>query len=109
MLYGGWILIRESGRVLMEGAPKGVSPEEVGAAMAAWPGVIEVHDLHVWEVTSGFPALAAHVLVGEAEDCQQRRRDIAAMLRERFGIEHSTLQVEQWSGKSELLRIEEKP
>jgi cobalt-zinc-cadmium efflux system protein len=109
MLYGGWTLIRDSGRVLMEGAPKGLSPEEVGAAMAAWPGVIEVHDLHVWEVTSGFPALAAHVLVGEAEDCQQRRRDMAAMLRERFGIEHSTLQVEQWSGKSDLLRIEDNP
>jgi cobalt-zinc-cadmium efflux system protein len=58
------------------------------------PGIIEVHDLHVWEVTSGFPALAAHVLVAPGDDCHGRRRELEQLLRERFGIEHTTLQVE---------------
>lgn len=103
MIHGGWGLVRDSGRVLLEGAPKGLDPGEIGRAMAALPGVDEVHDLHVWEVTSGFPALSAHVLVARPEDCHQRRRDIAAMLHDRFGIEHTTLQVEH-SGR--LLQIE---
>ena len=63
MLRSGWLLLRDAGRVLLEGAPEGVDPDAIGHALAAMPGVVEVHDLHVWEVTSGFPALAAHVLV----------------------------------------------
>ena len=107
MLYGGWGLIRDSGRVLMEGAPKGLDPAEIGTAMVSMPGVVEVHDLHVWEVTSGFPALAAHVLVGADEDCHGCRREVAEMLHERFGIDHVTLQAEHWRSQSELLRIDE--
>lgn len=94
MLYGGWGLIRDSGRILLEGAPKGLNPGEIGHAMAAAPGIAEVHDLHVWEVTSGFPALAAHVLVAPGDDCHARRRELQAMLQERFGISHTTLQVD---------------
>ena len=94
MLYGGWGLIRDSVRVLLEGAPKGLDPNAIGQAMAACPGVAEVHDLHVWEVTSGFPALAAHVLVAPGDDCHARRREVQAMLRERFAITHTTLQVD---------------
>ena len=107
MLYGGWGLVRDSGRVLLEGAPKGLDPGEIGTAMVSMPGIVEVHDLHVWEVTSGFPALAAHVLVGGDEDCHQRRREVAEMLHERFGIDHVTLQAEHWRSQSELLRIDE--
>ena len=77
--------------------------------MAAAPGVVEVHDLHVWEVTSGFPALSAHVLVAEGEDCHARRREMTGMLQERFGIEHTTLQVDHWRGSSGLLEIGEEP
>ncbi len=107
MLYGGWGLVRDSGRVLLEGAPRGVSPDEVGNAMASLPGVVEVHDLHVWEVTSGFPALAAHVLVAPGDDCHARRRELQALLRERFAIAHTTLQVDHEHPFGEgLLEIE---
>jgi cobalt-zinc-cadmium efflux system protein len=94
MLRSGWGLVREATRVLLESAPRGTRPAEIGGAMAAHPGVIEVHDLHVWEVTSGWPALSAHVLVPSGEDCHARRRELEELLRERFGIEHTTLQVE---------------
>jgi cobalt-zinc-cadmium efflux system protein len=66
--------------------------------------VHEVHDLHVWEITSGFPALSAHVLVGAGQDCHAARRDLEAMLRERFAIEHTTLQVDHEGG--DLVEIE---
>lgn len=105
MLHGGWSLLRESGRVLLEGTPKGMDAQEIGNALASHPGVVEVHDLHVWEVTSGFPALSAHVLVPAGEDCHQRRRELQQLLNERFHIDHSTLQVEHERSR-ELLDIE---
>ncbi len=94
MLRAAYGLLRDSGRVLLEAAPQGIDPDEVGRAMAAEPGVVEVHDLHLWEVSSGFPALAAHVLVGEDVDCHRRRFELEQMLRERFGLDHTTLQVD---------------
>jgi cobalt-zinc-cadmium efflux system protein len=94
MLYSGVGLLRESGRVLLEAAPRGLDPEEIGNALAAEHHVVEVHDLHVWEVTSGFPALSAHVTVRSGCDTQAHRRQLAELLRVRFGITHSTLQVE---------------
>ena len=94
MLRSGWGLLRDSGRVLLEAAPRGLDPEEIGSMLAAQHHVVEVHDLHVWEVTSGFPALSAHVTVGAGCDTQAHRRELAELLRERFGISHSTLQVE---------------
>ena len=72
--------------------------------MAAQPAVSEVHDLHVWELTSGFPALSAHVLVGGQDDCHDARRDLQRRLADRFGIEHTTLQVDHTGG--ELVSIE---
>jgi cobalt-zinc-cadmium efflux system protein len=94
MLRSGWGLLRDSGRVLLEASPRGVDPEEIGRTLAAQPHVVEVHDLHVWEVTSGMPSLSAHVTVGAGCDTQAHRRKLAALVSERFGIEHSTLQVE---------------
>jgi len=94
MLRSGWSLLRDSGRVLLEGAPQGTDPDAVGQALAKHPGVKEVHDLHVWEVTSGFPALAAHVLVAPGDDCHALRRELEGVLEERFGIAHTTLQVD---------------
>jgi cobalt-zinc-cadmium efflux system protein len=94
MLRSGWGLLRDSGRVLLEAAPRGLDPEEIGRALAAEHHVVEVHDLHVWEVTSGMPSLSAHVTVGAGCDTQSHRRQLADLLRERFGIEHTTLQVE---------------
>jgi cobalt-zinc-cadmium efflux system protein len=94
MLRSGVGLLRASGRVLLEAAPRELDPRDIGRALASEPHVVEVHDLHVWEVTSGFPALSAHVLVGPECDAQKHRRELARLLRDRFGIEHSTLQIE---------------
>jgi cobalt-zinc-cadmium efflux system protein len=94
MLYSGVGLLRESGRVLLEAAPRDLDPDKIGNALAAEHHVVEVHDLHVWEVTSGFPALSAHVTVRSGCDTQAHRRQLAELLRDRFGITHSTLQVE---------------
>lgn len=75
-------------------SPRGVDANEVGRRMAATEGVVEIHDLHIWTITSGFPALAAHVLVGQDEDCHARRRDLEEVLAHDFGISHTTLQVD---------------
>jgi cobalt-zinc-cadmium efflux system protein len=93
VLAGSWRLIRDPVNVLMESAPSGIDVEEVGRAMAGVRGVREVHDLHVWTVTSGFPALAAHILSDPSEDVDEVRRRVEALLAERFGIEHTTLQM----------------
>jgi cobalt-zinc-cadmium efflux system protein len=98
-------LLVAAGRVLLEAAPAGIDPPKIGHAMASQPGVVEVHDLHIWQVSSGFPALSAHVLVGSDVDCHLARRDLEALLRERFGLEHSTLQVDH-SGGDELIELQ---
>jgi cobalt-zinc-cadmium efflux system protein len=105
MLYAAWVLLSASGRVFMEAAPAGVDPEAIGRALAAAPDVVEVHDLHIWEVTSGFPALSAHVRVTRDADCHEARRRLEGVLRGRFGIEHTTLQMEH--EEPLLLQIEE--
>ena len=61
MLRSGYKLLKASGRIFLEAAPEGVDPDAIGYAMAGLAHVREVHDLHVWEVTSGFPSLSAHV------------------------------------------------
>lgn len=94
MVRSGWRLLRDSGRILLEGSPKGIDVNEVGQVLASAPGIVEVHDLHVWEVTSGFPALAAHVLVAEGDDCHARRGELERLLHDRFGIHHTTLQID---------------
>jgi len=104
MLRSAYGLLRDSGRVFLEAAPKQLDPDEIGRNMAAVPGVREVHDLHVWEVTSGFPALSAHVLVAADSNCHKTRRQLERLLHDRFGLEHTTLQVDHEGG--ELLEIE---
>src|SRR5438132_1216518 len=104
MFWSSGSLVRDSTRVFLEGAPREIDPEQVGLALAAEPGVVEVHDLHVWEVTSGFPALSAHVLVENGADCHGARRRLEQLLAERFGLTHTTLQVDHRGG-SELLTI----
>jgi cobalt-zinc-cadmium efflux system protein len=94
MLRSGGRLLVASGRVFMEAAPVGLDPNEIGHAMVREPGIVEVHDLHVWEVTSGFPALSAHVIVRAESDCHALRRRLAEQLHDRFGIDHTTLQVD---------------
>ena len=104
MLHSAYGLLRDAGRIFLEAAPKGLDPDAIGRAMAALPEVREVHDLHVWEVSSGFPALSAHVLVGVGDNCHQTRRRIETLLADRFDLEHTTLQVDHEGG--ELLEIE---
>jgi cobalt-zinc-cadmium efflux system protein len=94
MLHAGYGLIRDSGRIFLEAAPAGLSPAAVGAAMAARPLVCEVHDLHIWEITSGLPAASAHVLVAPGADCHAVRVDLEAFLGREYGITHATLQVD---------------
>ncbi len=106
LLHAAYGLLMASGRVFMEAAPAGLDPEDIGRALAAQPGVVEVHDLHVWEVTSGFPALSAHVVVRAGDDCHQRRRDLQAVVKERFGVGHTTLQVDHEAAVQPPLQIE---
>jgi cobalt-zinc-cadmium efflux system protein len=103
MLLAAWPLLRASARVLLEAAPEGLDPDDVGAALRAHPGVTDVHDLHVWEIGSGFPALSAHVLVERGGDCHRIRRELEVVLEERFGLDHTTLQVDH--AQPELIDI----
>jgi cobalt-zinc-cadmium efflux system protein len=93
ILIGSWRLLREPFNVLMESAPEGMDVREVGNAMCGVPGVREVHDLHVWTVTSGFPALSAHIRSEPNESADEVRERIEVVLHERFGLDHTTLQV----------------
>jgi cobalt-zinc-cadmium efflux system protein len=92
MIWSSLGLLRESSRILLEVAPE--EPRELADAMLAVPGVTDVHDLHVWTVGSGFPSVSAHVLVEPGADCHALRLELAALLRDRFRLDHSTLQVE---------------
>ena len=104
MLWASWGLLRESASIFLERSPVGIDPDAVGNALVAEAEVVQVHDLHVWTVTSGFPALAAHVLVAPDADCHAIRRRLERMLHDRFGLEHTTLQVEH--AEPRLLTIE---
>jgi cobalt-zinc-cadmium efflux system protein len=104
MVWSSVGLLRESASIFLERSPEGIDPDAVGRALVAEPDVVEVHDLHVWTVTSGFPALAAHVLVAQEADCHGVRRSLERMLHERFGLEHTTLQVDHAGPR--LLTIE---
>ncbi len=106
MFRAAYGLLKASGRIFLEAAPLGIDPQEIGMALAAQPGVAEVHDLHVWEVTSGFPALSAHVLVEGDVDCHAKRRELTGLLHDRFDIDHSTLQVDHEG--ADLLTIEDR-
>jgi len=105
VLASSWSILRDSTSILLESAPKGMDTRAVGERLARAPGVVEVHDLHVWTITSGFPALSAHVLVGRGEDCHGRRRELEALLHDEFGIEHTTLQVDHVSDPGGLVEI----
>jgi cobalt-zinc-cadmium efflux system protein len=109
MLHGGWGLLRASVRVFLEAAPSDLDPDSIGHALAAHGGVVQVHDLHVWEVTSGFPALSAHVVVRAGEDCHDLRRRLQTMLEERFHVHHTTLQVDHEAAAQAPLQIEVTP
>jgi cobalt-zinc-cadmium efflux system protein len=94
LVVSSWGVLRDSTLVLLEATPRGLDAKEIAAAMLDQECVVQVHDLHVWEITSDFPSLSAHVLVHEGDDCHATRRSIERMLEDRFGITHTTLQVD---------------
>ena len=106
VLASSWTILRDSVGILLEAAPADIDPAAVGRRMSEVEGVAEVHDLHIWTITSGFPALSAHVLVRPADDCHARRRQLEQVLREEFGIDHTTLQVEHGRGADGWVAVE---
>ena len=104
-LRSSWVLLRDSGRIFMEASPAEIDPDELAGALAADPDVVEVHDLHVWTVTSGFPALAAHVLVSPATDCHAARRRLQQLLHDRYRLHHVTLQVDHVAQRAQAVEI----
>src|SRR5215213_2404169 len=99
-------LIREPFDVLMEAAPEGVDADAVAQAVGTVTGVRSVHELHIWSVTAGFDALAAHVVVSRGEDRDRVRREIEFLLRDRYAIQHTTLQMEDPGDDDALLQVE---
>ncbi len=102
-------LVRDPLDVLMEAAPPGVDVEAVARAIGSVDGVLAVHDLHVWSVTPGFEALAAHVVVARGADRDRARREAEFVLRDRYGIEHTTLQMEEEADDEALLEVQTHP
>ena len=94
LLLSGARLIRASLNVLLEAAPTGIDVNEIAADLCGIPGVLGVHDLHIWTVTSGFPAVSCHVEIAEESDAERVIVPAAQRLQERFGLRHVTLQPE---------------
>jgi cobalt-zinc-cadmium efflux system protein len=105
MLRSSLGLLRDSGRIFLEQAPREIDPDAVARTLAGEDEVVDVHDLHVWTVTSGFPALAAHVLVEPDSDCHAARRRLEQLLHDRFGLRHTTLQVDHATRRAQEVRI----
>src|SRR3954468_10588263 len=105
MFWSAAALLRDSGRIFLETAPEEIDPDAVAAELAAQDDVVGVHDLHVWTVTSGFPSLAAHVLVEPDVDCHAARRRLEQLLGERFGLRRTTLQVDHVARREQPVEI----
>jgi cobalt-zinc-cadmium efflux system protein len=105
MLRASYGLLRDSGRVLLEMSPEGMDVDEIGRALADHAQVSSVHDLHIWQIATGFPALSAHVLVPPGADCHAIRRELEQLLAERFALDHTTLQVDH-DRRDELLAVD---
>jgi cobalt-zinc-cadmium efflux system protein len=94
VLGSAWTILRDSTLILLEATPRDLDANAIGRALASFDGVVDVHDLHVWTITSGFTALSAHVLVRAGDDCHAIRRQLEQLLHDHFDIEHTTLQVD---------------
>src|SRR5262245_35446660 len=105
ILVSSWTILRDSVGILLEAAPRDLDARAIGTALAGSPGVVDVHDLHIWTITSGFPSLSAHVLVRPGDDCHGRRRELETMLAREFHIEHTTLQVDHASDPDSLVEL----
>lgn len=103
MAKAGVELLRDSGRILLEAAPAGLDPDAIADRLLAEDGVVEVHDLHIWVITSDHPALSAHVLMQPGADCHAARVRMEDVLDEKYGLTHTTLQVDHVN--DELLQV----
>jgi len=101
IVWSSWRLLRESVDVLMESTPEGIDPRDVASAARTVAGVTNLHDLHIWTVTSGLIAMSAHVGVVDLDEWTATLRSLSSLLRERFGIAHITLQPEPPGGEFE--------
>jgi cobalt-zinc-cadmium efflux system protein len=104
---GSWRLLKEPLDVLMEAAPAGMDVRQLASAMAADADVVEIHDLHVWTVTSGFPALSAHLVVRPGSDRDLVRTRVEKLLEERFDVRHTTIQVVEASESDRLIELQQ--
>jgi cobalt-zinc-cadmium efflux system protein len=104
MVKAGVGLLRDSGRIFLEAAPAGIDPDALADELLAQPSIVEVHDLHVWVITSNQPPLSAHVLVEPAADCHAARLQLEDLLARDYQLTHTTLQVDH-VGES-LLQIQ---
>jgi cobalt-zinc-cadmium efflux system protein len=105
MLWAAYGLLKDSGRVLLEMSPEGLDVGDVGRTLSEHPHVTDVHDLHVWTISSDLPALSAHVLVHKGADCHEIRRQLERLVHDRFGIDHTTLQVDH-DHRNELVQLD---
>ncbi len=94
IIYGAWKLLSECFNILLEGVPAGLSLDEIRQSIKNHENVEDLHDLHVWTVTSGVPSLSAHVVIKETANSAQVLKELENLLREKFKIEHVTLQLE---------------
>ncbi|HET6574118.1 MAG TPA: cation diffusion facilitator family transporter [Fimbriiglobus sp.] len=94
VVYSSWRLLAESVSVLMESAPRGIDVDEVRDVIRAVPGVLSVHDLHVWSITTGMPSLSAHVVAEDGQPQAALLKRLQSALHDRFGIDHVTIQIE---------------
>jgi cobalt-zinc-cadmium efflux system protein len=98
IMVGTWSLLRDSVNLAMDAVPDGINPETVEIALKALPGVTEIHDLHIWGLSTTQTALTAHMVRDDAADSDSLIQKACALLREKFDITHATLQLE--SGQS---------
>jgi len=94
IIYSSWRLVKEAVSVLMESAPHGINVDEVRNAMVSHQAVLEVHDLHIWSITTGLDSLSAHVVIVEGESHRDLLAELRTMLHDSFGIDHITIQIE---------------
>lgn len=105
VIYSAWSLLKEATAVLMESAPAHMDVDEMRDAMMGVPGVLEVHDLHVWTITSGLDSLSAHVVVEEGRFNCDLLAEIRSALHDRFGIHHMTVQIETETFEEQPTRV----
>jgi cobalt-zinc-cadmium efflux system protein len=94
LFAGSWRVLRSSIHILFEGTPENISLSAVALAIGEIDGVCDVHDLHIWSICSGYSALSVHVCANFDETTVERLSTIKKLLQERFGIEHTTIQIE---------------